>query len=142
MVIVVIGIELGLSSLFRVWPIHPAILIRAGVQRDSPLLRSRPHSEIYARRLSPAIRLGVNRNPGRECASDYILQTQDLELRGQISLYPIHDPRQLRIDRGILDLPPLDEPSQVTKKRVKSHCGDRKSTRLNSSHVKISYAVF
>src|SRR5690606_42068478 len=26
--------------------------------------------------------------------------------------------------------------------RARAHCQDRKSTRLNSSHVKISYAVF
>src|SRR5690349_24565876 len=25
---------------------------------------------------------------------------------------------------------------------IRPHCGDRKSTRLNSSHVEISYAVF
>src|SRR5690349_23649271 len=37
-------------------------------------------------------------------------------------------------------LPPTVKPSEV---RVKVHPGgDRKSTRLNSSHVEISYAVF
>src|SRR5690606_41508351 len=33
-------------------------------------------------------------------------------------------------------------PGQVTKTRLTDEYLDRKSTRLNSSHVKISYAVF
>src|SRR3712207_6886635 len=37
-------------------------------------------------------------------------------------------------DRGERDLPPLHPPAQGG--------GDRKSTRLNSSHANISYAVF
>src|SRR5690606_41030093 len=37
----------------------------------------------------------------------------------------------------------IDTPRYVAR-RIAAHCGrqDRKSTRLNSSHVKISYAVF
>src|SRR5690606_39277039 len=34
------------------------------------------------------------------------------------------------------------EPSLVASPQVGGHALDRKSTRLNSSHVKISYAVF
>src|SRR5690606_41235897 len=33
-------------------------------------------------------------------------------------------------------------PAHEKEKEIFSHAGDRKSTRLNSSHVKISYAVF
>src|SRR5690606_41910013 len=33
-------------------------------------------------------------------------------------------------------------PSRTRRVRRRSRCLDRKSTRLNSSHVKISYAVF
>src|SRR5690349_23410899 len=36
-------------------------------------------------------------------------------------------------------LPQLDRPEE---RRGHGHVGDRKSTRLNSSHVEISYAVF
>src|SRR5699024_12222060 len=41
--------------------------------------------------------------------------------------------------RGKTQGAPLHGPSLVRKRRVE---GDRKSTRLNSSHVSISYAVF
>src|SRR6266700_7034293 len=50
--------------------------------------------------------------------------------------------------RGLIDRPfRCDEPHQVRAPTVRSHRHsaadeDRKSTRLNSSHVKISYAVF
>src|SRR5690554_5641636 len=36
----------------------------------------------------------------------------------------------------------LDEQIQVTEATIKTRSKDRKSTRLNSSHVRISYAVF
>src|SRR5690625_6938477 len=35
-----------------------------------------------------------------------------------------------------------DQPSSVLVGQLRDHLGDRKSTRLNSSHVAISYAVF
>src|SRR5690606_39578257 len=37
---------------------------------------------------------------------------------------------------------PIDSKSYALSKNVFAQCLDRKSTRLNSSHVKISYAVF
>src|SRR5690606_40375399 len=46
----------------------------------------------------------------------------------------LRDELQAAIDAGVLD---EDEPISRTVGRL-----DRKSTRLNSSHVKISYAVF
>src|SRR5690606_40263024 len=59
-------------------------------------------------------------------------------------------------DRNDPDRLPFTDPAQVVKAALKSGCQsvsytyteptifyeDRKSTRLNSSHVKISYAVF
>src|SRR5690606_41536526 len=38
--------------------------------------------------------------------------------------------------------PALDARADLRRARGYAHVGDRKSTRLNSSHVKISYAVF
>src|SRR5690606_40314355 len=38
--------------------------------------------------------------------------------------------------------PPRTRRGWGRKRRERRHRGDRKSTRLNSSHVKISYAVF
>src|SRR5690625_5639648 len=40
------------------------------------------------------------------------------------------------------DLRVLGGPSPLTRRPHPVHQGDRKSTRLNSSHVAISYAVF
>src|SRR5690606_41388851 len=37
---------------------------------------------------------------------------------------------------------PVDEPGQIPPPDFRDSLADRKSTRLNSSHVKISYAVF
>src|SRR5690554_7696478 len=42
--------------------------------------------------------------------------------------------------RTVLSLRPAHT-EQEARRRVASICGDRKSTRLNSSHVRISYAV-
>src|SRR5690606_42137358 len=39
-------------------------------------------------------------------------------------------------------LPPSEAKGNPTKQRMHEQQKDRKSTRLNSSHVKISYAVF
>src|SRR5258705_8583835 len=36
----------------------------------------------------------------------------------------------------------LDRPVDLTSRGAGTSCGDRKSTRLNSSHLGISYAVF
>src|SRR3989442_2976774 len=41
--------------------------------------------------------------------------------------------------------PPVAQPEELeaaAARRVRTKLGDRKSTRLNSSHVRISYAVF
>src|SRR3989442_7794667 len=47
------------------------------------------------------------------------------------------DPRMAQANRHAADRPPF--PSRIQRDR---HGRDRKSTRLNSSHVRISYAVF
>src|SRR5690606_41304011 len=48
-----------------------------------------------------------------------------------------HEPRLAGLDRAVEDVDLRDEASRRRDPRQ-----DRKSTRLNSSHVKISYAVF
>src|SRR5690606_41073481 len=44
--------------------------------------------------------------------------------------------------QGLHDVPPLGLEPRTCGLRVRCSAKDRKSTRLNSSHVKISYAVF
>src|SRR2546422_5644036 len=52
--------------------------------------------------------------------------------------------RGIELERRIdLDAPPArEEPVEALQARVQPRLGDRKSTRLNSSHGYISYAVF
>src|SRR3712207_7731123 len=54
---------------------------------------------------------------------------------------------QLRVEKaptGSVDVPPIDAgaPGDIRKARRDGGPRDRKSTRLNSSHANISYAVF
>src|SRR5690606_41104105 len=46
------------------------------------------------------------------------------------------------VDAGALDVFQVPERPGLAEGAQPIHRGDRKSTRLNSSHVKISYAVF
>src|SRR5437870_8285474 len=59
--------------------------------------------------------------------------------------------RGLRRGSFLAKMPPFEKhephshelpPDEVIRRRVKAELRDRKSTRLNSSHVAISYAVF
>src|SRR3712207_7122976 len=43
---------------------------------------------------------------------------------------------------GLLGPPPKEPPPPVTTEAIRTPIPDRKSTRLNSSHANISYAVF
>src|SRR5207302_6575067 len=67
-----------------------------------------------------------------------------LASQGVTSSQALADPfnRYITLGENFADIPILqglvDDPHFVTRDRM----GDRKSTRLNSSHVKISYAVF
>src|SRR2546422_6754073 len=52
---------------------------------------------------------------------------------------------KLILPRGAVVAPSLEraaERREVTSDRIPANCADRKSTRLNSSHGYISYAVF
>src|SRR3989442_2722962 len=51
----------------------------------------------------------------------------------------IHRPGVVWVGQSVLIMPPGDAVELETRLRG---LGDRKSTRLNSSHVRISYAVF
>src|SRR5690606_41842493 len=68
-----------------------------------------------------------------------------------VDLPPAHGPRGVRRQQagGPIDRPRCQPGIEVFLKAERGLCpqaeppgGDRKSTRLNSSHVKISYAVF
>src|SRR3712207_7567999 len=58
----------------------------------------------------------------------------DPQNRRRLSLVPVGEPQ------GLLDVLPLDLFQRA--RPVAVFTGDRKSTRLNSSHANISYAVF
>src|SRR5690554_7851398 len=49
-------------------------------------------------------------------------------------------PWLLEIVAGLIDTD--EEPAEVARREAREEAEDRKSTRLNSSHVRISYAVF
>src|SRR5690606_40870665 len=69
-------------------------------------------------------------------------------LRGQRAEVAGSVPRLRRLELADREHPPCHEPADRALRRrtqaraARSARGDRKSTRLNSSHVKISYAVF
>src|SRR5690349_22533260 len=52
------------------------------------------------------------------------------------------EPLQQGASYRVLAAERLDEAGQPRPVQVEQRAGDRKSTRLNSSHVEISYAVF
>src|SRR5438874_4055716 len=57
----------------------------------------------------------------------------------EIYTLPLHDALPISPRRRTRRRPPSP---RVTSRSVRARVGDRKSTRLNSSHVEISYAVF
>src|SRR5256886_1720311 len=60
-------------------------------------------------------------------------------------LGPVHTTQTRKVDivaPGIIKRQPVKEPLQTGIKAIDSMIPDRKSTRLNSSHSQISYAVF
>src|SRR5437870_6060182 len=50
--------------------------------------------------------------------------------------------RRFPLRTEIVDRPDQSFAEEALPQPVRGHAGDRKSTRLNSSHVAISYAVF
>src|SRR5690606_1173166 len=55
----------------------------------------------------------------------------------------VHPGTVLQLEGRVVDVDDVDLPGALVGDRaVAGHGGNRKSTRLNSSHVKISYAVF
>src|SRR5690625_6586507 len=69
-------------------------------------------------------------------------EVPDLEIRKFFTVHPSHHPSPEA--RGLEDIRFVDrgDPSTPFTGQPPSDPGDRKSTRLNSSHVAISYAVF
>src|SRR5690606_26324334 len=90
--------------------------------------KSRPRRAMAATLPSAAVRPGLRapHQPARPLAGGLVVLPHD----------------DAPLDRGDVALGPLDQPLAAGRE-VLDHPGrDRKSTRLNSSHVKISYAVF
>src|SRR3712207_8265795 len=58
------------------------------------------------------------------------------------ALEHLHAPRRVAHDRALGDLEAQQRRGHVVLGQHSSHHVDRKSTRLNSSHANISYAVF
>src|SRR5690554_7401760 len=71
--------------------------------------------------------------------------TGDLAMRKLLpALYYLHRDRHLHPQTRILALARARHEPEAYRRLVRRHVSqqDRKSTRLNSSHVRISYAVF
>src|SRR5690606_40057378 len=99
--------------------LHPSPL-----SSDIPTLSSLPTRRSSDLRQDYDIHLGVSQEPeqmliqyrGTALIMQYLALDKDIRQEERSTKASIHDQKQC--------------------------CGDRKSTRLNSSHVKISYAVF
>src|SRR3712207_6877554 len=62
-----------------------------------------------------------------------------LELRDDL---PLATDAAGQVERAVLDTDPAEPGLDAARTDLDQHQGDRKSTRLNSSHANISYAVF
>src|SRR5687768_17820134 len=87
------------------------------------------------------------RPPPRSTLFPYttLFRSSQLRLAHQPQLAPPPVLRQRRIQPGHLDgshVDRADRRREAVEPRLRSQMGDRKSTRLNSSHGYISYAVF
>src|SRR5690606_21348518 len=88
--------------------------------------------------------------PRRESRGDERNQRILIEISATADSLPGGAPRCGKFDDSTTDRPPRTLPSRFThgrwacpaRPRPSYRTTDRKSTRLNSSHVKISYAVF
>src|SRR5690349_22996700 len=77
------------------------------------------------------------------CALPILLhRLRELSRAGQLVERPVH--LRLRLgERDLIGADALQALRQVLARQIRRHLQrDRKSTRLNSSHVEISYAVF
>src|SRR5699024_12596645 len=75
----------------------------------------------------------------RSDPTNFDLPTEASTLEGYIAVGEYHFPLDASIQE-ILEI--MIEPTMEEFERLDVNEGDRKSTRLNSSHVSISYAVF
>src|SRR5690606_40027943 len=89
---------------------------------DLPSFPTRRSSDLVRHRLPPGARV-----PG---VPDLLLPDH------------IHDPEPVGVGLGVFGDLPAQLPVSRRRHRTPRAHQDRKSTRLNSSHVKISYAVF
>src|SRR5690606_41727937 len=95
---------------------------------------------------------GQSSPPHRSPHSFPTRRSSDLHLRARLQLHPFQPPRLRRVDGLVVEGAEGAVGRGHVAARVRAEAGplaglveafrDRKSTRLNSSHVKISYAVF
>src|SRR5436309_10342662 len=74
----------------------------------------------------------------RESVGSYGIDVSKYEADGRLAFIDIF---ALGVER-LAEAYPVEEPEKIVDNTFKFSDLDRKSTRLNSSHVKISYAVF
>src|SRR5699024_11712050 len=103
----------------------PTWQVRARTTTSSPRSATNSRTSLYV--LSPARSEHVQRRPRRG-----LRRTRGQGTGPHLGRRPVRVPRRLHRTRG--RTPAADHP-QIRRR-------DRKSTRLNSSHVSISYAVF
>src|SRR3989442_9923215 len=87
---------------------------------------------------------GWDRSSRREGANAFHLNWEELQDRHELT-FPAFDAGQITLDE-YLDRTLFYQPRSFTRDEFMAfmfkYSSDRKSTRLNSSHVRISYAVF
>src|SRR5204862_6798128 len=93
---------------------------------------TRPDSLSFPTRRSSDLRLAQLRAIARD--------DECLQALAELLVGDAHDGRLL--DSGVIGEQVLDLPREDVLAAADDHLIDRKSTRLNSSHVEISYAVF
>src|SRR5690606_39376933 len=114
---------------------------RACTARGTPAGSALRCSRCCTRRGRTAPRRSTSPRPRKPAAESPTAPGPAAHELLRVPLVAVHVPIDLPEDRGLADLDAVG-PVAVGVQEVGEDAPDRKSTRLNSSHVKISYAVF